>query len=225
MSMSADPTITLAQLLMAFVVFGNFTAAYKNNPLFRVLGAVILGFATANSLVDSTTRIWLVIFDPLMAGDLYNIPALIVGSLFLCFFSYRLIGIYRTVLLCQAAVLWGLGYVGMIGGPYKSINQLSRITSFSAAFDVIFFSVMLCYFIFSEKLNKPTATLRRLANWCIIIYFGLGIAIMWARFGNNLIGWTFRALEGIGMYVGFAMLAGVLIDALVGWNKILGREK
>ena len=225
MSMSTDPTITIAQLLMAFVVFGNFSAAYKHNPLFRTLGAVILGFATANALVDSTTRIWIVILQPLLTGNLYNIPALLIGSLFFCFFSYRLIGVYRTVLLCQAAVLWGLGYVGMIGGPYKSIAQLSSIRTWSNLFDVVFFSVMLLYFIFSEKLSKPISPIRKLCNWTIIIYFGLGIAIMWARFGNNLIGWTFRGIEGIGLYVGFAILAGIVIDALVGWNKILGREK
>jgi hypothetical protein len=216
-------TVLISQILMAFVVFGNFSAAYQNNFLFRILGSVILGFATASQLVDSSERIMSVVITPLLEGDIEMLAPLVSGLLLLTFFSHRLRGIYRTILLLFAAVLWGAGYVGMIGGPYYSIAELSSVTSWEKAFDVIFFIALLVYFIFNERIGQKLAPIRKLSNWCITAYFGLGIAIMWARFGNNLIGWTFRGIEGVGLYVGLIILGGVLIDAFVGWNKILGR--
>ena len=217
------------EILLAFVVFGNFTAAYKNNQIFRVLTAMILGFGASNMLVVAWETTIKQVIQPLTgmsilttqaaAADMIYIIPLVMGLLYLTFFSKRLIGVYRAMIVSQLALVMGAGYVSLIATPYSQALNVANVQGDpSRAFDLVFFIISMCYFIFANKLSnrQPLSGIRKISIWAITAYFGLGISSMWARFGNNLIGWTMRGIGGLGMYVGIILLLWIVYDVFKG---------
>ena len=180
----ASPIAPLFPYISAFVFFSAFSMLYKNNPIYRFTTYLMLGVGVGYgiaSMIDTWYRsVYLAMWDK-SGNFLYTyLYVWILGALYFFIFVPRLISIYRAASIFTLTVGMGISLpygAATIWASTQSYawNALKAPGPFVAA---VSFGLAISYFLFTARLDKPTAPFRYLGRMVLLTYTAMCIAMV-----------------------------------------------
>jgi hypothetical protein len=230
MSTLALPTEVTA-ILGAAVTFIIMSFLYKENDIYSIVEGIAVGFSVANSLMlliqDVINRDIL----PLAAGNVGQAVPLIFGALMFTFFITKLKGVYRAVLMSYVLITYGVSFgvglqstlVRFVTWGQAAANNLGSTTSIGGWVSIIVITCALFYLSYSQKLQPVYKYPGMLGYFFFISMFGWIMGYWQTAQTVALVG-VFTSIEStmLGTAVMVIAFAVFIVDALVGWKKILG---
>jgi len=208
--------------------------AYKVTQIYYLVQNIILGVVLANTVIVALNSIYTRALIPITSkGDYVLIIAVVWGLLHYTFFSNKYRPIYRQVILIAMALTIAQRCMGNLDNVFTFsaglVQYLSQnpmlITNMIIA--VLAFLYWLYWKPFNEKFKTYLRPPRYLFRYAIATWCGWSIGQIWCTEIVNFTGLALDTLKGrgaggLGMYVVLVMAIGILIDVVIGWNKILG---
>jgi len=213
----SSPIEPIMPYLNTFVFFAAYTVLYKDNPIYRFVQSLIVGIGAGYLFMMQVGMIQRLLIPSL--SRVQGILGLIIGLGFFCIFIPQLINIYRAASIIVMTV--GIGLVLPYGVAITYTATLGYGEKLFAGFGPfvagICYALGLSYFLFTSKVEKPTAPFRAAGRLILLIYTAMCIS-MTALGKLNLIQWkTLDAIYGIPptwvIPIGLFLLC--LIDAFV----------
>jgi len=170
--------------LGTLVFFGAYSVYYKDNPLYRFVQSLVVGVG-AGYLFSAQIMMFTRIIMPelLQPSDPLAQPAaalaLVMGLAFFCIFIPRLTSIYRAASILVMTV--GIGLVLPLGvAIIWTVTQSYAVNLFAGLGPIvtgICYVLGLSYFLFTEKVDKPTAPFRSLGRVVLLVYAAMCISM------------------------------------------------
>jgi len=212
-----SPIEPLMPYLSALVFFGAYSVLYKDNPLYRFIQSLVVGIGAGYLFAAQIMMVHRVILPQLSTPA--AALALVMGLAFFCIFIPRLISVYRAASILVLTVgigivlPFGVAIIWTVTESYAK-NLFAGLGPFVTG---LCYVLGLSYFLFTEKVDKPTAPFRNLGRVVLLVYAAMCIS-MTALGKLAMIQWkVLDAIWGIPptwqIPVGLFML--MLIDAFV----------
>lgn len=228
-TLTLSPEITA--ILGAAVTFIVMSFLYKENDIYSIVEGIAVGFSVANSLMLLVLDIINRNILPLAAGNIGQAVPLIFGALMFTFFITKLRGIYRAILMSYVLITYGVSFgvglqstlVRFVTWGQAAANNLGSSTSIGGWLSIIVITCALFYLSYSQKLQPVYKYPGMLGYFFFISMFGWIMGYWQTAQTIALVG-VFTNVESTmaGTAVMIIAFAVFIIDALVGWKKILG---
>ena len=229
----------LGTLMAAAFTLMVFSFFYKENKAYRFAEHVFIGLAVAHSTVISSKYVWDTALTPLITkGDATWFLSILVGLLYVFFFSKKYFWIYRIPVSTVVGTGIGLGMAGLMRSQF--IDQIvatialpdPKATWISGSYyiNVLLVAIgtvgTLLFFIFTMEQKGPLLYASHVGRWIMMIAFGaaFGFTVM-ARM-SLLIGRLQFLLDyptGVAWYL--IPVAVVIIAAAVLMERDKGSKK
>ena len=183
----------LGTLMAATVTLMVYSFFYKENKAYRLVEHTFIGLAVAHGAVTSSRYIWDTALTPLLTkGDLYWILPMLVGVLFLFFFSKKYFWVYRIPVSTVVGAGVGLGMAGLMRSQFTDQIRATialanpKATWYSGDYliNTVLIAIMvigtLFFFIFTMEQKGPLQYLTHVGRWTMMIAFGaaFGFTVM-----------------------------------------------
>jgi hypothetical protein len=224
------------EIVSAFFILATFSVLWKANPFFKATQQIVIGIVTAFLLLFNITLMNTSVFSRIVAGESLYIISLIWGIAQYTYFSQPLRGIYRGAIVASLTISLGttinkvlaLLWVSMKGISWGMTDTLLLTNVLVGAFAFIYH---IYWKAFEDRFSRIASIPRMLYRFSFASYCGwvIGSVFCLGRGLNQVIDQAFYVVRGVGaggvgLYVLFIGLIVIVIDAVVGWNKILGRS-
>jgi hypothetical protein len=183
----------LGTLMAAAFTLMVYSFLYKENKAYRFAEHVFIGLAVAHSTVISSKYVWDTAFTPLITkGDTFWILSILVGLLYVFFFSKKYFWIYRIPVSTVVGTGIGLGMAGLLRSQF--IDQIigtiglpdPKATWISGSYyiNVVLIAIgtigTLFFFIFTMEQKGPLLYASQVGRWTMMIAFGaaFGFTVM-----------------------------------------------
>jgi len=227
--------------LNTFIFFAIYTTLYKNNPVYRIAQSLVVGVG-AGYLVVAQVDAWQrgVMSQMFVAGN-FNFEMLIpwiMGLAYFCIFIPQLINVYRAISILTLTV--GMGVVLPYGPAIfwtisqtyaqNALNILKVGVTFASVgtlVTAIAYVLGLSYFLFTDKVAKPTAPFRQGGRIVLLIYTAMTITTT-ALGKVNAVQWkVLDAIQGVPAtwWIIVVLIAGMVVDYFYPLGKIFGSSK
>jgi hypothetical protein len=226
-----SPIEPLMPYLNTFVFFAAYSVLYKDNPMYRFVQSLVVGVGAGFLFMAQVEQIQRMLIPALPQP--MAIAALIMGLAFFCIFIPGLINVYRAASIIVMTV--GIGLVlpyGVAVTYTATLGYAQRLfTGFGPFVAGICYALGMSYFLFTGRLEKPTAPFRAAGRLVLLVYTAMCIS-MTALGKLNLIQWkVLDTLYGIPAtwWIPAGIFVLMLVDALVypffGVKKVYGKEE
>ncbi|UCD72608.1 MAG: hypothetical protein JSW01_03915 [Candidatus Bathyarchaeota archaeon] len=213
----SSPIEPLMPYLNTFVFFAAYSVLYKDNPMYRFVQSLVVGIGAGFLFMAQIDQIVRILVPSLPQP--HAVIALVMGVAFFCIFIPGLINIYRAASILVMTV--GIGIVLPYGVAITwtaTLGYSQRLFTGLGPFVAgICYALGMSYFLFTGRLEKPTAPLRTLGRVVLLVYTAMCIS-MTALGKLNLIQWkVLDALWGIPStwFIPVGIFVLILIDAFV----------
>lgn len=221
----SSPIEPLMPYLNTFIFFAAYSILYKDNPMYRFVQSLVVGIGAGFLFMKQIDQVQRMLFPALPQA--HAVIALVMGIAFFCIFVPGLINVYRAASILVMTV--GIGIVLPYGVAITWTASLgyaqNLFSGLGPAVAGISYALGMSYFLFTGKLEKPTAPFRTLGRLVLLIYTAMCVS-MTALGKLNLIQWkVLDALYGVPTtwWIPAGIFALMLVDLLV--FPILGGKK
>ncbi len=183
----------LGTLMAAAFTLMVYSFLYKENKAYRFAEHVFIGLAVAHSTVISSKYVWDTALTPLITkGDAIWLLPIIVGLLYVFFFSKKYFWIYRIPVSTVVGTGIGLGMAGLLRSQF--IDQIigtiglpdPKATWISGSYyiNMVLIAIgtvgTLFFFIFTMEQKGPLLYASQVGRWTMMIAFGaaFGFTVM-----------------------------------------------
>jgi hypothetical protein len=229
-------------ILTSFYILGIWSQAYKDNPIYNICLSALIGTTIGHQVLTALTSSWRVIGAEFVAGDLVLLVPIVWGLLQYTFFSATYISIYRSAAMLYFAVKLGGIMSANISKILSVVTGWTNALVASAAAPTLYETtgliinlitgiVTLLYFTYWDRIEgaAPPAFWRGLRTLGLLIYscyFGYVVGFFYVGRSLQLgaVEATARMMETSGVYVVIIVAVAILIDATIGFRRILGLQ-
>lgn len=213
----SSPIEPLMPYLNTFVFFAAYSVLYKDNPMYRFVQSLVVGIGAGFLFMAQIDQIVRILVPSLPQP--HAVIALVMGVAFFCIFIPGLINIYRAASILVMTV--GIGIVLPYGVAITwtaTLGYAQRLFTGLGPFVAgTCYALGMSYFLFTGRLEKPTALLRTLGRVVLLVYTAMCVS-MTALGKLNLIQWkVLDALWGIPStwFIPVGIFVLILIDGFV----------
>ncbi len=183
-----SPIEPIMPYLNTFVFFAAYSVLYKDNPLYRFVQSLVVGIGAGYLFVAQFDQVARALIPSLPSAQ--AVLALVMGLGFICIFIPGLINVYRAVSILVMTV--GIGLVlpyGVAISWTASLGYAQKLFTGIGPFVAgICYALGMSYFLFTGRLEKPTAPFRTLGRVVLLVYTAMCVS-MTALGKLNLIQW------------------------------------
>jgi len=217
--------VDLVQMVLTLSILGVYSHYYKDNPLYSIVESLTVGIYAGINVVESVRTIY---FNELtaVAGKPELIIPILLGIGVFTFFTQRLIGVYRTVLVLIAANRVGLAISAELWSTMDRIYRMSM-----PQYGVISLAYLICgtlsvtVWLYNRRFDQPLRQVRRVGLFVILSAFGYNVGQQFVPRITSAIGAINTAITTDGIYVLAVVVVAIAVDAIYGWRRLLGLEK
>jgi len=217
--------VDLVQMVLTLSILGVYSHYYKDNPLYSIVESLTVGIYAGINVVESVRTIY---FNELtaVAGKPELIIPILLGIGVFTFFTQRLIGVYRTVLVLIAANRVGLAISAELWSTMDRIYRMSM-----PQYGVISLAYLICgtlsvtVWLYNRRFDQPLRQVRRVGLFVILSAFGYNVGQQFVPRITSAIGAINTAITTDGIYVLAVVVVAIAVDAIYGWRRLLGPEK
>lgn len=223
------------EILAALLMLTTLSVLWKANPFFKATQQIVIGLVTGYLLMFNITLMDRSVFSRIAGGESLYIIALVWGLAQYTYFSTALRSVYRGAIVATLTISLGttinkvlaLLWVSMKGWIAWGTTDVLLLTNvFVGAFAFLYH---IYWETFEDRFARYVRIPRMLYRFSFASYCGWVIGSVFAlgRGINFVVDQAFYVVRGvgaggIGLYVLIIGLVVIVIDAIVGWNKILG---
>ena len=230
---------SVMEILSTAYILGIWSQAYKDNPIYKICLAALVGTTLGHQVLIALTGSWRVVFSPFAAGEWIYIIPIVWGLLHYFFFSATYMQIYRSALVLWFAVKLGTIFPGNIDRVYVLVTGWTDMLTRQAPLDqqiglivnLVLAAVVLLYFTYWNRLDRAMPPLfwrglRTLGLLLFSCFFGYIVAYFFIGRSLQLgaVEAAVHMLETNGVYVLAAAALLIIVDALIGFRRILGLQ-
>jgi len=203
--------------LNTFVFFAAYSVLYKDNPIYRFVQNLVVGVGAGYLFMMQVGQIQRLLIPA--GAQPMAIIAWVMGLSFFCIFIPGLINLYRAASIVVMTVGIGLVLPYGVAITYTATLGYAQRLFTSAGWFVagISYALGMSYFLFTGRLEKPTAPFRAAGRVVLLVYTAMCIS-MTALGKLNLVKWkTLDALYGVPAtwWIPVGIFVLCLIDAFV----------
>ena len=213
----SSPIEPLMPYLNTFVFFAAYSVLYKDNPMYRFVQSLVVGVGAGYLFMAQVNQLQRLLIPALPQP--MAIVALVMGLAFFCIFIPGLINVYRAASIIVMTV--GIGLVlpyGVAITYTATLGYGQKLFTGAGQFIAgICYALGMSYFLFTGRLEKPTAPFRAAGRVVLLVYTAMCIS-MTALGKLNLIQWkVLDTLYGIPStwWIPAGIFVLMLVDAFV----------
>jgi hypothetical protein len=216
----------IADILGVTLVCMTWSYIYKDNPAYTMVEASSLGVIGAHYFVIALDILQKTVWGNLMAGVWWYIIAVAFGISF--FFILAPPGPLRTIFRAATTLMiiteLGRGLPSAVGYIFQAYQGATQVFSIGKAAWVVCLIFGLTFYIWNRKTEKVLTIPREIGKYVWYVYAAYNTAGSYLTRAGALIILSNRAIQWPMTLITLAALGIIAIEAVFGWNELLGRR-